>query len=1676
METKELGSVVVAQAGDAAEQTAKNLTEEDEFVLYVGDYIEFTAGQKVGTKGMIYYLDEETLRILPEGASDRLIDIDTAIFADETTEITRDPTSLFTFVEIADLKEGNAVQTFDATGQPVAAYKVTTVNLEEDSVVLVGIDEEGAETGDELALQFTDGGRVVGIPLDAPFAVMRSQEVPKPPSAEDNAPQEEEEEIDLEDVIDEPEPEVQADEYIRERKPEEVIYDDLEQKNDFIEAEKAVLKPSQRTNARLLLQIRRLMENCLQLRNDIIEYKESGQVSRKPVAYETLANLLEETSFPLAKKVLGVYKTLYVDHSPDAVKAKKEEREETIDFEGKTEDGTLDIQYLEDAVNGGIDFLNTEFGRTTEVGKLATQERPRLYQIFQTFYDQYYSVLGPIDIISPEVKTTEYDTDFFRINPMNDGNPSLRGLDNAGEATDFVNADKIKDITLSYMRTIKPRIGKFGDRKVKLKGMIEEGDEVEVWKFVLFPFLFLRDLGAIRSGKLTLDVANGMSPPKTMQMILKEKGGVQEIPNPDSIFTVDAKNSVAGMIELKDWLKGQALYGNGIGDLLPYLKSIGLSDSEFTPEQASVLQEKISYYQANLKKFLSETRKKANEIIRNPEPVVNFSFLSEENQKLFLDAIVSQEKELFDKMQEFQYQYPAWKENDMAIFSYLYTHYPDYVLAALSGIPSNVASERIRTVNDLFLERLHDSILYQQKIKEQGDEPIVNECDHVENLKQIRQIDNDDDRVRVMIQKFLPMFQGKTEDHWLFCKVCKGHLLCEHEYLMILEKVYPAQKNTIHKKILLTFSDGVFNGKFICGTCGQPIQDLEFDQSMEFDDEGRPMMGNEPITQEMESSLAKELDRLLEIKGNDITTVKGEVGTDQGETATLCNEIATTLGVSLSVSAIERVIRLVERGINKRSFKDQKTYQAYIEKDKKESQVKKVYESYDQYVAQDLIANCGAAVFVEIQSAVPDYTIRGVVTGCENPTFDGFPLNPSEDEIDGIKYVGCALATLSRNEKPWSYTKWPGIEPTKSEGLKKRIESVLRTLASSVKKMAGDAEAQMMLAKKREYLEKEKGTRAIFGRATDVIPPDFLPLPIVLSKEQLANAEAPTIGEAATPSQKAYAWILEGHKLAKLKGIYEKGNPLSEASCCYSSLETPMKFWSEQTLPPLDPKLPPRGPRGNLLTLRMKVRDPELLLGEPKDSLMYRLFLRVCFPREGIVNPRVGLPHEPGYNNKCPYCQFEFPTDPRMPPPLLSYSKDKKVQAAYDEQYETEVQNLYQADIAALQEAGAIEGQTVKKETFESLLQATNNHFLVPIPPVKSVALGMETLNGLGSLNPEPFEGFSELIQTLIEALSRLPPDADKADILIAYGPISAKMTEFKDALEEFFKKKIPANERVATIKEFNRLWESPPQTLGELLRTFLLLPLQRSKAPDFQPTSINIRMRTAIYEKIGSYDKDTLQKYLLKHIDTVPAIKNIIDKSSKKTQVEEAIESLIEKLTVVIPLFTKVLRTNVIPFGSDGLPYIQRAIVTGVLWEFANLNGDGSKSETGLILSTCLAKGQQPDEDTIKSPEEIRKLIASRNESEKMEIINELDKLPPEAKRAELAMKSLGLGRWARGASKGIFSYDEEQQAFEAAERVRRGITDFYGLTAAEQQARERDAQEEGGGYDNYAADGDEE
>ena len=50
----------------------------------------------------------------------------------------------------------------------------------------------------------------------------------------------------------------------------------------------------------------------------------------------------------------------------------------------------------------------------------------------------------------------------------------------------------------------------------------------------------------------------------------------------------------------------------------------------------------------------------------------------------------------------------------------------------------------------------------------------------------------------------------------------------------------PKEKETLEKEIVLKCSGGQFQGKYICRNCGQAIRELDFDNNLEFDDDGKP--------------------------------------------------------------------------------------------------------------------------------------------------------------------------------------------------------------------------------------------------------------------------------------------------------------------------------------------------------------------------------------------------------------------------------------------------------------------------------------------------------------------------------------------------------------------------------------------------------------------------------------------------------------------------------------------------------------------------------------------------------------------------------------------------------------------------------------------------------------------
>ena len=139
----------------------------DESVSFeLGDRILLLGGRHDGLKGRIYYIDETLIRVLPDGVSDRLIDlpivdgdIDPELGIENLYSISKRTNPAF--VAQIDARVGQQAETFNENGEPGPTYTIKAVSEKSDSVVL----EDG--TGAELELNFD----FIGISLDEPFDV-----------------------------------------------------------------------------------------------------------------------------------------------------------------------------------------------------------------------------------------------------------------------------------------------------------------------------------------------------------------------------------------------------------------------------------------------------------------------------------------------------------------------------------------------------------------------------------------------------------------------------------------------------------------------------------------------------------------------------------------------------------------------------------------------------------------------------------------------------------------------------------------------------------------------------------------------------------------------------------------------------------------------------------------------------------------------------------------------------------------------------------------------------------------------------------------------------------------------------------------------------------------------------------------------------------------------------------------------------------------------------------------------------------------------------------------------------------------------------------------------------------------------------------------------------------------
>jgi len=1542
----------------------------------LGDGVFITGGRLDKTRGRIYYMDDDLIRILPVGASDRLIEIplvegelDPALGITNFFQTSK--RAVPAFVSQIDAHVEQIAETFGIHGEPGINYTIKEVDEKEDTITLTD------ETGGEKKIEFN----FIGIPLDENFAVLRPRQTAEQAAVVADVPPEPVEENVFGEIDEE------VDVGLVERPSTQRIYPDIVQRNDMFQNLLDMVNIHSQKSPSVQRDIRRLVEQLLLLRNELVKYSRTGEPEGKHLtSYQTIIELLDKTDIPLSRPVLEASRSLYLEKS-------EEDMEKPI----KNQEVDVDAQYLRDVIDDSNEYIDTQMGGTT--GQIVTPDAlPQWFIGWETFFKRY--LRSWISDGAPGEKITfQADKEFLRA-PVNTAKkPVVDGLIKFGDSVPSMST--IGKVRLSLLKGIGPRNTRLKEKEPLRR--IESGDDGTLITQLLFPLKAQRDLGSTRSGMLIQDIAFSKSVQKTIHRILKDLGGIPQEAVGGGIISIGEGGNTSGNISIEDWLKVQPIYIRGLGDALIQLKNLGMAQKELSVDQQEVLIDKIKLYLALLRNHISTERINSAKNLAGLR-LENVSFLQGEALEEFMIHLDS-EPLLQKRMEEIKSRIPAYKENDLAMVAGISKEMYDLFVTVLAGIPAPLARERNRCVRDQFLEALRQALLKAEKKSNAGELPQPIQCPHVESLEAVRKVKNDDERMQ-LLARLLARFRGPTRNNWIQCSVsAKGNthnLLCYHEFLQLQEYLHPREKDSLHKELLLKFSGGVFHGKFMCKNCGQPISEVEFDQTMEFDDNGRPM-ANRAALVNAAAVAQEEISTLLDSPTEDDTAFATDMQTSIYKAA---RQIFDRLGIYAQMDSFKRIVERVESDIQKQPSREE--YTKMIKGRKGDGKPL----DYDILINRILVCSVGAHSLIEIQTHIPDFILRYKIPGCV-AGFSGYPIGKEEDKT-GLNYISCAIGNIKSNEPPWSLT---GFLAVSNE--KKRLEMISAGIQKMVSDSLKTAIVQQLLSVKRSHYEKIYGRNTVTDNIPEYVPAGFRPVPYFIKAEDATkNIVVP---EAAGPLELIRAWIQTSHKLARENGTFVRGSPFSETACCYTPIGEPRNFWTgkESVLPKLPVKSAPRGQACSQIALRFTPRRPAKLLADPPEELFYRVFLKICYD-----GPRKGLPHEPGYTNTCAHCGFVFPENPYIVSPAPPLIKE------LFKEWQTEMDSIIIKGKSALESQKVL----VDRSTFEMVLDTTHKRFHVDMPKYVQPATGTALLSRF--LEPEPFEGCLILLSETITRAARMTKTVSDMEIAEAYAPLSDHMIEVMGDMQ--------LRMGAGIVKTIEKLFAQSPTQVVESVRTYFLIPFQRLIL-GFKPESLQVQKSYGLPRDTQDDVNAALESHLAYLYPLKKSVKGYAE--IKLKQAQRQLSSLLRKIQNEI-------RPSLIPGGERGTVYLVSSLILGVLGEFINPNiipdgvsGTGGAVEATArvpihILEVCISRLQV--EGLNLTEDEIRDLISRRTAAEKDIFTTRQNKMTPEEKKADLMMKRLGLGSWAVGGTKAVYTLDPDQYDREREQRIEMGLGDF--------------------------------
>jgi hypothetical protein len=1615
--------------------------QDDNEPPMLGDHIVIDS--KYGrTEGIVYYNDAERMSIKPFGVSNMVQDFEmTEEGFDEEDGVTavyiikrRDFDS---FVEQQDFRVGNKVDLFDVNG---SLYKklatITKVDKENDSIELKDPESEEVET---IAFDF------IGIPSDQPFKVISiTQQVEEkmneePPSFSEEKKESEEPEVEEEEEGEE-EDEIEEIGFVTITRPkiikeaasfEQRIPDSIQKidaLNDFISGIDASLQK----DPKAIRAIRVLVETLFHLKQASIEFNEDGTVrGEKSISATYLSDLIQKTKVAMGRPVLRIQKKEYY-----ASALEQEIIEETMVSSQEERKENLDEIYFTNFVQELANIRNGTGDQVSAAMEQAGGRESAFWKNTKQFLEDYVTPWRASGNANPYWKALE-DSELFRV--------SYPELIEEDDKTEFmskiygytgdsrlipVGEKKMVKVPIFYKvpygmeRALTTTYRKGAERK-KQTFIGEESAVLN--NYILFPAKLAPYLGSSRSNNIAVDSGRAQLPKKTMKSMLVEFGGPKEIGNANDIILLDAEGKTLGNIPIDDYLEGTTIPALGLGDTFAVLGQYGMYDLELTPTIVDVLNKKIEKYQAQLLSTLNKLRETINEE-KESKPETN-SFLV---NPPFLEEIRNQVR-LADALEDFRRIHISLADSDIAKVNYLLKEYPDYLQVAAGKDGVLIAKARLTANNKQYVDSRKIAMLLEYNRLNAGQKPQRNTCKHVADFVAVRRIFDDEERFQKLTEK-LHQYQGQRDKNWINCNLCREHLLCVHERLQIEAFLKPKEKTTLEKEIILKFSGGQFQGQYICRNCGQPIRALDFDNNIEFDDNGKPKSGR-AVLEDKDALFVEKIENLINVPIEatlDITTVLSD---NQKTIYNIVREITERIGINLTNDGYMYIIDHVTIYLNK--LRKQDDYEKL-----RAANPKLNLPTFKQYRSTRILSSIAVYLLLEIQTRIPSYIVRYSLIGCASPGFDGYPLSLEPTKKQGIEYIACAISSIRRNDAPWNETGFQTIANDIER--QKRIITAIDTV---LKDVVMDGDIQYKLTQKRNYLVNVIGSDPEKGRPNDVIPATFLPQQIIVSPEEAAKeAIQPEVAANMGPKGKlalVKLWIRQSHALAKQTASLVRDSQFLNTTCCLSNIRQPSNFWDQAAnLPPIGKRVLTPYQQGQFLITNFIPREGSSLVAEPDEESYFRIFLKCCFK-----GPRMGYAHEPGLDNMCAWCGFQFPTIPAV--------------MDTDGNSDTEGKS-----------ALVSQNVDINENTFTTLLDKMHEvNKVQPLVSKKVVPMDV-TIQKSSEIQPPPVPIWNELLLTTYQNFSELPPDAEQGDIALAAADISNIAGKAKSFVERYFK---PGVHDI-----MDKIVKLPWINFFQILQTYFIVQFER-KLVNYNPNSLFVPYELE-HDLSESHVKDAIEPIINIELELLKFKQDDFNKE-RYDFARSKMRHFVNQLSAIVSL-KNILNLHKIPFGKDAQQFIQEIMFYGPLATLLDsskqapsakerLFNDPSEEYVRQLVRTTLEKFNS--EFLAYDDKKIKEMIEIRNEKERTMVLDRLNKMSDEEKQVELITKNLRMGKWSIGGR--IHAYDGEIWEIEQQQRREMGITDFPEWAAGEYEPPKGVAMDEYGnlqlGDDYYENEG---